>query len=104
MTTATPEQSEPTPFETFQATRKQMSAKAFGELIGDAQWEDDTTTQFLVYENSWYIEILDDGRHMLAIENRGWITPKSSLEEMEQALFEFSACYREPEASDTPSP
>lgn len=104
MPDAAPEQPEPLPFAAFQASRQQMSAKAFGDLVGDAQWEDDETTQFLVYDDSWYIEICDDGRRMLTIENMGWIEPESSLEEMEQVLFDFRDVPQEPDATDAMSP
>lgn len=77
-------------FQAFQATRKQMSARAFGEIVGDAMWEDDDKTQFLVYENAWYIEICDDGRHLLVLENLNWITGQDgTLEDLERKLFEF---------------
>lgn len=78
-------------FEAFKATRKQMPAKEFGELIGDLMWEDDTTTEFLVYQDSWYIEICEDGRHLLVLENHDWITGEDgSLEDLERRLFDFA--------------
>lgn len=77
--------------ETFRATRKQMSARAFGELIGDAMWEDDEESQFLVYDDAWYIEICDDGRHMLILGNQNWITSEgTTLEELERKLYDFA--------------
>lgn len=78
-------------FQTFQATRKQMSNRAFGEIIGDAMWEDQEETQFLVYEDSWYIEICDDGRHLLVLENQNWITGEDgTLEDLERKLFDYA--------------
>lgn len=77
--------------EAFRATRKQMSARAFGELIGDAMWEDDETSQFLVYDDAWYIEICDDGDHMLILGNQCWITREGiTLEELERKLYDFA--------------
>ena len=78
-------------FEIFRATRKQMSARAFGELISDAMWEDDDKSQFLVYDDAWYIEICDDRRHMLVLENQNWITGEdTTLDELERKLYDFA--------------
>lgn len=82
-------------FEDFQKTRQKMPARDFGELIGDAMWEDEPETSlFLVYDNSWYIEICEDGRYHLVLENRTWITgPDVSLEDLERELHKFSEIY-----------
>ena len=78
-------------FRAFQSTRKEMTAKEFGDLVGDAQWEDDDQTRFLVYEDAWYIEVCADGRHLLTIENRGWMTgTDGTLEDLERELHAFS--------------
>jgi len=79
-------------FESFLATKTEMSAREFGALVSDLAWEDEPeTTRFLVYDDCWYIEICEDGRYMLTIENHGWITgPDLDLKDLEKTLFEFS--------------
>jgi len=78
-------------FRKFQLSRQVMLASEFGRLIGDAAWEDEKETQFLVYEDSWWIEICADGRHMLTLENHQWITGDDlSLSDLERKLYEFA--------------
>jgi hypothetical protein len=78
-------------FEAFRATRKQMSGLEYADLIGDRSWEDDPERQLLVYDDRWNIEITDDGRYMLTLENHGWITgPDTTLEDIERVLFDYS--------------
>jgi hypothetical protein len=76
----------------FRASRQDMPASQFGNLIGDAAWEDEPdSTRFLVYEGGWYIEICDDGRFQLVLENQCWITgPDKSLDDLEVLLHEFA--------------
>lgn len=84
----------PDTLEDFRATRTEMSATAFGELIGDLMWEDEPDTTFLVYADTYYIEVLDDGRYLLTLENTGSITGSTdgdkTLEDIEEELFEFA--------------
>lgn len=78
-------------FRDFQSTRRKMSAPEFGDMIGDRMWENELDTVFLVYNDRWWIEICDDGRYMLVLENRSWITgPDTTLEDLERELFDFS--------------
>jgi len=78
-------------FLTFQATRKEMSAPEFGALIGDAMWEHEPRKRFLVYEESWWIEVLESGEHLLVLENRNWMTgEKYTLEDLEREIFQFA--------------
>lgn len=76
--------------EQFRETCRIMTAPDFGELVGDSSWQDKPETLFRVYAESFYIEILQDGRHMLTIENNGWIEPETSLSELESILFDFA--------------
>lgn len=77
--------------ESFVATRQQMSAHGFGDIIGDAQWENDHETQFLVYDDSYWIEITNDSRYMLVLENQSWITgPDKTLSDLEAELYAFT--------------
>ena len=79
-------------FEEFQATRQEMSLRQFGELIGDAMWEDEpNTARALVYDESWYIDICADGRFHLVLENGSYLTGDgTSLEDLERKLYEFT--------------
>lgn len=93
-------------FLAFQGSRRAMTSRQYGELVGDATWRDEPETQMLVYRDRWFIEICDDARHMLVLENQSWITgpenagpenagpenagPETSLEDLERLLFEFS--------------
>lgn len=78
-------------FAAFQATRTEMTGMAFGKQIGDRMWEDQPEASLLVYEGRWYIDICQDGRHMLTLENRGWITGHGvTLEDLERELFTFA--------------
>jgi hypothetical protein len=82
---------DPTGFNSFRATRREMSAKAFGKAIGESMWEEDFDTRFLVYADLWYIEICDDGRHMLLLEGQIWITGRDgTLEDLERRLYAYS--------------
>jgi hypothetical protein len=82
-------------FEEFQSTRQEMPLKQFGDLIGDAMWEDEPlTSRALVYDDSWFIEIVSDGRFHLMLENRSLITgPDKTLEDLERELYEFAEVY-----------
>lgn len=78
-------------FDEFKATRRIMSAQAFGELVGDLAWESEPDTQFYVYGDSWWIEILANGDFCLTIENGSWIaTNATELESLELRLWEFA--------------
>ncbi len=79
-------------FEEFQATRQEMPAHQFGDLIGDAMWEDEPdSVRVLVYNQAWFIDICEDGRYHLVLENQTFITgPDVSLEDLERKLYEFS--------------
>lgn len=78
-------------FAAFQASRKEMSALEYGNLIGDFSWEDTPEMKLLVYNDRWNIEVCDDGRYQLVIENLCWITSETrSLEDLEWELFQFS--------------
>lgn len=78
-------------FKAFKATRKQVTGLEYAGLIGDRAWEDDPDRQLLVYEDSWYIEITDDGRYMLTLENQGWITGEDgTLDDLERELFRYA--------------
>ncbi|MCW3783901.1 hypothetical protein [Defluviimonas salinarum] len=77
----------------FRATRREMSAQNFGGLVKDLAWEGDPETVFLVYDDAFYIEKLDDGRFLLTIENQGWITGDPddlTLEDLEARLFDWA--------------
>src|SRR6266511_316799 len=63
-------------------------AKEFYDKIGLDH--DESVTQFRVYRDGFYIEVLKDGRHQLVIENRSWIEPETPLETMELELFNYS--------------
>lgn len=84
-------------FEKFQASRQEMSAKRFGEIVQDGAWDDEPdTTRLLVYLDAWYIDILEDGRHQLTIENMGWITDQDiTLEDLERKLYEYASDFLE---------
>lgn len=92
-----------TDLEGFRATRTEMAAREFGELVGDLQWETDDS-RFLVYGAGYWIEALDDGRHLLTLENAGWITGQDgeTLETLEERLFEFTRPSQD--LTDAPSP
>jgi uncharacterized protein YuzB (UPF0349 family) len=78
-------------FRAFQKTCRQMRAVDYGDLIGDLMWEDEPEVQFLVYGDTWWIEICDDGRHQLVLGNQCWITGEGeTLESLERKLYEFS--------------
>ncbi len=49
----------------------------------------DTVEAVRVYEGGLYIEVLKDGRFQLVIENQCWITPNTSLLDMEVELYGF---------------
>ncbi|WP_411839808.1 hypothetical protein [Paracoccus sp. ME4] len=89
--------------EGFRATRTEMAASQFGELVGDGQWEADES-RFLVYVAGYWIEALDDGRHHLTLENGSWITGQDgeTLETLEERLFEFTRPSQD--LTDAPSP
>lgn len=74
--------------EQFKATRKEMSGKEFGELVGDSMF-DDIEASVIVYDNRLYIEKLPDNRHMLTIYNESWIEPDTTLETMESILWSY---------------
>ena len=83
------------PFKDFIATKKQMKAKDFGELIRDLAWEDEEDTEFLVYQDAWYIEILKDGSYLLTLENLQWSgDTEDDLHELEVKLHEFTVNYQ----------
>ena len=78
-------------FEEFQRSRTIMRATQFGAQIGDAQWEDEKDTFFLVYMDAYYIEILKENRHCLVIGNQSWISGlNSTLDTMERELHAFA--------------
>lgn len=89
--------------EAFRASRQQMTGPELGSLVQDLAWDDQPDSQFLVYAEAYYIEILEDGRHMLTIENQGWITegPEGhSLSDLEGFLFD----YAKDDLDDRPAP
>ncbi|MEP1315430.1 MAG: hypothetical protein ABJN42_13630 [Roseibium sp.] len=91
-----------TSLEDFRATRVEMPAHAFGDLVSDAQWEGDDTP-FLVYADCYWIEKLDDGRHMVTIENDGGITGEGvTLEDLEEKLYDWARASNDP-IEDLPS-
>lgn len=79
--------------EEFRASRKTMTTRAFGDLVQDAQWEDDDPGHlFLVYADAYYIEIIGEEKYCLSIENDGWLgNGPAGLAELEETLFEFAA-------------
>lgn len=79
-------------FEDFQASKTEMTAQAYGDLIGDASWpEREELNVVLVYGGHYNIEHLRDGRHQLVIENRCWITDsETTLADLEYELFLYA--------------
>lgn len=78
-------------FEAFRATRRSMSSREYGALIGDAMWEDDPDLVFLVYEDQWWIEARPGGAYSLVIENRTWMSDDTTrLEDLERELHRFT--------------
>jgi hypothetical protein len=78
-------------FKTFQATRREMGSRKFGDLIGDAMWEDEPEVPFLVYDDAWWIEKTKESEYVLILGNRSWITgPDKTLEDLERELFRFT--------------
>lgn len=93
--------------ESFRATRVEMSAKDFGEMVGDALWENEDDLQFLVYAGSFWIEIGKDGRHALDLEREEWVTGgDETLDTLEGRLFAWALEQRapseEPDLSGSP--
>ena len=75
----------------FQETRRRMTARDFGAIVKDEMWKNDLETQFLVYEDQWWIEVCDDGRYLLTLENQSWITGAGhTLENLERMLHAFA--------------
>lgn len=87
-----------TDLESFRATRTEMKASDFGTLVGDTLWEEDDDSKFLVYAAGYWIEVIEDGRHMLTLENLGWLTGHDgeTLETLEERLFDFTRELRDP--------
>lgn len=50
----------------------------------------DGCQSLLVYNGRFFIEVLEDGRRMLTLENQCWIEPETSLEVMELELYRFN--------------
>lgn len=65
------------------------SAKEF-VLRTDECVDENVVAQVRVYPGDYFIEIMDDGRHALNIENRGWSEPDTSLDDMELELYNFA--------------
>lgn len=67
-------------------------------VLHQASWLDkelgldvpDTVESVRVYQGGLFIEVLKDGRFQLVIENQCWITPETSLLEMELHLYSFA--------------
>lgn len=90
--------------ESFRKTRVSIKAQEFGILVGDMQWEDEPDMEFLVYAAGYWIEKLEDGRHMLTIGNSGSIAPDDcTLEEQEAVLFEFAVSESRPLPEEEPA-
>lgn len=90
--------------ESFRKTRMEVPAHVMGDLIGDAAWEGDNSP-ILVYSMSWYIEKLDDGRHLLDLGSSSYVTgPDVTVEDLEQHLFDHARSEVRPEPNDNPEP
>lgn len=94
--------------EDFRATRVELPGRKFGDVVGDAQWEDDPDTRFLVYGAAYYIEILKDGRFLLPLVAESYIAEsEAELAGLEDKLFDYMMSERgfSPEGDpDTPTP
>jgi hypothetical protein len=79
-------------FEEFVATRKHVTGLEYVQMGADRVWEDHPNQELLIYEDSYEIEVCDDGRYMLTLGNLGWITGENgeTLETLERRLFEYA--------------
>lgn len=76
--------------ESFRATRVEISGRKFGDVVGDAQWEDDPDARFLVYGAAFYIEILEDGRFQLPLLAESYLAQtEAELVGLEDKLFDY---------------
>lgn len=100
-------------YDDFVKSRREMTNREFGKLVGDMMWDDEPEQKFLVYDDCFYIEVLGDGRYNLLIGNEETMTNEAtSLSDLEKKLFEYakSECSPEwsldesPASDDTPSP
>ena len=79
-------------FADFVSSRKRVSAKAFGTVLGNPYWKksSERETEFLVYRDIWYIEITHDGEYVLSLENLTWMTGNGlNLIDLEYMLFTY---------------
>ncbi|KXV06782.1 hypothetical protein [Acetobacter malorum] len=92
-------------YEEFVNSRKEMTNREFGKLVGDMMWDDKPEQKFLVYDDSFYIEVLGDGRYNLLIGNEETITNETtSLSDLEEQLFDYAKAECGPEWSLDESP
>ena len=69
---------------------KVESAKDFNTRMAEEVVDENLTAQVRVYSDDFFIEVLDDGRHMLVVENQSWIEPETPLDSMELELYNFT--------------
>jgi len=85
--------------EDFRATKVITTPEEFGHIVGDGAFlsdDFDEGTRIHVYAAGYFIEEAADGEFHLTLENDGWSSRTTSVEEMERLLFEFSRDQRQP--------
>jgi hypothetical protein len=76
-------------FYNFKTNVKVESAKDFNTRMAESVVDEDVCAQVRVYTDDYFIEIDDNGKLSLTVENESWSEPETSLEAMEITLFGF---------------